>query len=324
MRALITGISGQDGSYLCEHLLALGYEVHGVVRPAALPHLEGSWIGHLVGRGHDGVTVHPADLTDAASLLSAVGDARPDEVYNLAAQSRVGVSFAEPLHTAEVTGMGAVRLLDAVRQAAPAARVFQAGSADMFGAAPPPQDERSPFDPRSPYAAAKLAAHYAVAAARHAFGMFAVNGICFNHESPRRGPEFVTRKITRAIPRLLSGEQRELRLGTLDIRRDWGHARDHVVAMHLMLQQDTPLDLVLGTGRSHSLGDFVAVAFEVAGLDWRRYVRLDPALSRAAEVPHTHADPSRAREVLGWEARIGFDDLVAEMVEADLRRHRGG
>ena len=314
-RALITGVGGQDGTYLAEHLLALGYEVHGTVRAASTP---GAALQPLVEGRRPAVCLHRADLTDAAALCRLVQEVAPTEVYNLAAQSQVSASFREPLQTGDVTGFGVVRILDAIRQVDPEIRFYQAGSSEMFGASPPPQREDTPFHPRSPYAVAKIYAHWSTVNYREAYGLHASNGILFNHESPRRPEAFVTRKITLAVARIARGEQRVLRLGNLDVWRDWGHARDYVEAMHLMLQQDKPLDVVIGTGRSHSLRDFLGVAFGVVGLDWHDHVQVDPELYRPADVPHVRADPTRAWEFLGWRARTTFEDLVAEMVEADL------
>lgn len=319
-RALITGVTGQDGSYLAEHLLDLGYEVHGTIRTTTSD-IGASRIAHLVTGDEPKVALHVTDLGDSHSLMRVIGQIEPHEVYNLAAQSHVRASFDQPVHTGDVTGLGAVRLLEAIRQVDPSIRYYQASSSEMFGSTPPPQDEATPFHPRSPYAVAKVYAYWATVNHRESYGLHASNGILFNHESPRRGREFVTRKITHAIPRLLSGELTKLRLGNLDARRDWGHARDYVEAMHLMLQLETPTDLVVGTGESHSVREFLSIAFDVVGLDWQRYVEIDPALYRPAEVDYLRCDPSLAQKLLGWKPRTSFAELVEEMVRADLATH---
>jgi GDPmannose 4,6-dehydratase len=319
-RALITGITGQDGSYLAEHLLDLGYEVHGTIRTTTSD-ITRSRIGHLVTGDVPRVRLHITDLSDSHSLMRLVETVDPDEVYNLAAQSHVRASYDQPVHTGDVTGLGAVRLLEAIRQSKPAIRYYQASSSEMFGSTPPPQNEDTPFHPRSPYAVAKVYAYWATVNHRESYGLHASNGILFNHESPRRGRDFVTRKITDAIPRLIKGEQRVLKLGNLDARRDWGHARDYVEAMHLMLQVDEPVDLVIGTGESYSVRDFLEVAFRLVDLDWERYVEIDPALYRPAEVDFLQADPSRAMDLLGWKPRTSFRELVEDMVRADMAAH---
>ncbi|MGH8932570.1 MAG: GDP-mannose 4,6-dehydratase [Egibacteraceae bacterium] len=319
-RALITGITGQDGSYLAEHLLALGYEVHGTIRTTTSD-IRSSRIAHLVCGDRPAVALHITDLGDSHSLTGTIAAVEPDEVYNLAAQSHVRASFDQAVHTGNVTGLGAVRLLEAIRFVNPAIRYYQASSSEMFGSAAPPQNELTPFHPRSPYAVAKVYAYWATVNSREAYGMHASNGILMNHESPRRGKEFVTRKITDGIARILTGELRTLKLGNLDARRDWGHARDYVEAMHLMLQQPEPVDLVVGTGESHSVRDFLEAAFAVVNLDWRDYVEIDPALYRPAEVEYLCADPSKARALLGWRPRTTFPQLVQEMVRGDLAAH---
>jgi GDPmannose 4,6-dehydratase len=316
-RALITGVTGQDGSYLCEHLLDLGYEVHGTVRTTTSD-IGASRIAHLVTGDEPAVALHISDLGDSHSLMRLMRQIQPHEVYNLAAQSHVRASFDQAVHTGDVTGLGAVRLLEAIRETDPSIRYYQASSSEMFGAAPPPQSETTPFHPRSPYAVAKLYAYWSTVNHRESYGLHASNGILFNHESPRRGKQFVTRKITHAIPRLLTGELTKLKLGNLDARRDWGHARDYVEAMHLMLQLDEPVDLVVGTGESHTVREFLEVAFGVVGLDWQRYVETDPALYRPAEVDYLQCDPARALALLGWKPRTSFDELIEEMVRADL------
>ena len=319
-RALVTGTTGQDGSYLCEHLLALGYEVHGIVRTTSSD-VSSSRIGHLVAGDEPQVTLHVADLADTHSLIRSIDEVRPSEIYNLAAQSHVRASFDQAVHTGNVTGLGALRLLEAVRHTDPTIRFYQASSSEMFGSTPPPQNEATPFHPRSPYAVAKVYGYWATVNARESYGIHASNGILFNHESPRRGREFVTRKITDGIARLLTGELTRLRLGNLDARRDWGHARDYVEAMHLIVQADEPTDLVVGTGESRSVRDFLDIAFATAGLSWERYVEIDPDLYRPAEVDYLQADASRAKELLGWKPRTAFRELVEEMVRADCAAH---
>lgn len=319
-RALITGITGQDGSYLAEHLLGLGYEVHGTIRTTTSD-IADTRIGHLAMGDEQQVTLHVTDLGDSHSLMRLVEDLHPDEVYNLAAQSHVRASFDQPVHTGDITGIGVTRLLESIRHAGPGIRFYQASSSEMFGSAPPPQDENTPFHPRSPYAVAKVYAYWATVNYREAYGLHASNGILFNHESPRRGREFVTRKITHSIPRLLSGELTKLKLGNLDALRDWGHARDYVRAMQLMVSHDTPLDLVIGTGESHSVKEFLQVAFGYVDLDWEKYVEIDPRFYRPAEVDHLRSNPERARQLIGWEPQISFRELVEEMVRADLEAH---
>lgn len=320
VRALITGITGQDGSYLAEHLLSLGYEVHGTIRTTTQDPGQ-TRIGHLLAADRPRVNLHVADLGDSHSLMRLVEQIRPDEVYNLAAQSHVRASFDQPVHTGNVTALGAVRLLEALRQIHPAARFYQASSSEMFGSAPAPQSETTPFHPRSPYAIAKVFAYWSTVNYREAFGIHASNGICFNHESPRRGKSFVTRKITAAIPLLMKGEMRKLKLGNLDARRDWGHARDYVRAMHLILQHEEPVDLVVGTGTSHTVQEFLEAAFGMVGLDWQDYVEIDAELYRPTELHHLEADAARARALLGWEPETTFEELVSEMVLADLANH---
>jgi GDPmannose 4,6-dehydratase len=265
------------------------------------------------------VTLHITDLGDSHSLTRLVEVLRPDEVYNLAAQSHVRASFDQPVHTGDVTGLGAVRLLEAIRHIDPSIRYYQASSSEMFGSTPPPQSETTPFHPRSPYAVAKVYAYWATVNYRESFDMHASNGILFNHESPRRGKEFVTRKITATIPRLMKGEQKKLYLGNLDAKRDWGHARDYVRAMHMMLSYPEPLDLVIGTGQSHSVRDFLDAAFAAVNMDWEEYVEIDPRFYRPAEVDFLQADSAKARSTIGWAPEITFEELVTEMVEADLR-----
>lgn len=320
MRALITGVTGQDGSYLAEHLIEQGYEVHGTIRTTTHD-IEDTRIGHLVTVDPPQVTLHITDLGDSHSLTRLVEDLRPNEVYNLAAQSHVRASFDQPVHTGDVTGLGAVRLLEAIRTTDPSIRFYQASSSEMYGSTPPPQSESTPFHPRSPYAVAKVYAYWATVNYREGYSMHASNGILFNHESPRRGKQFVTRKITSSIPRLINGQQKKLYLGNLDARRDWGHAKDYVRAMHLMLQHPEPLDLVIGTGQSHSVRDFLDAAFAVVDLDWEEFVEIDPKFYRPAEVDYLQADISHAVEAIGWKPEISFAELVREMVETDLRAH---
>jgi len=314
-RALITGITGQDGSYLAEYLLDLGYEVHGTIRTTTQD-MTDTRIGHLIGGDTPKVTLHITDLGDSHSLGRLISEITPHEVYNLAAQSHVRASFDQPVHTGDVTGLGAVRLLEAIRSTDSTIRYYQASSSEMFGSSAPPQGENTPFHPRSPYAVAKVYAYWATVNYRESYGFHASNGILFNHESPRRGKEFVTRKITSSIPRLLSGEQTKLYLGNLDARRDWGHARDYVKAMHLMVTHDEPLDLVVGTGESHSVRDFLDAAFGVVG------VEIDPRFYRPAEVDYLQADITKLTETLGWTPETTFADLVREMVESDLALHQ--
>jgi GDPmannose 4,6-dehydratase len=318
--ALITGITGQDGSYLAELLLAKGYDVHGVVRRSSSFNTER--IDHLYRDPHEGdvkLRLHYGDLNDASSLQSIVSEVRPDEVYNLGAQSHVRVSFDIPEYTAEVTALGTVRLLEAIRKSGLKCRFYQASSSELYGkVVETPQRETTPFHPRSPYAAAKAYAFYLTQNYREAYDMFAVNGILFNHESERRGETFVTRKITRAVGRIKHGLQRELFLGNLDARRDWGHARDYVDAMWRMLQVDNPDDYVVGTGETHSVREFLELAFTRAGLDWQEHVRIDPRYMRPAEVDLLLADPSKARNDLGWTPTVTFPELVALMVDSDI------
>jgi GDPmannose 4,6-dehydratase len=311
-RALITGITGQDGSYLAELLLEQGYEVHGLVRRASGPNLQR--LAGIVDRLH----LIPGDLLDQTSLIRAMQETRPHEIYNLAAQSYVPTSWSEPVSTGEVTALGVTRVLEAMRNAAPDARFYQASTSEMFGAAEPPQNEKTSFHPRSPYGVAKCYGHWATVNYRESYGLFAVSGILFNHESPRRGPEFVTRKITRAAARISQGLERELQLGNLEARRDWGFAGDHVRAMWLMLQQDSPVDYVVATGRTHSVRELCELAFARVGLDWSEHVRCESSLLRPAEVQHLVGDASRVRADLGWEPRVSFEDLVEMMVQADL------
>jgi GDPmannose 4,6-dehydratase len=312
-RALITGINGQDGSYLAEHLLDHGYLVHGLVRRASERNHDR--IAHLL----DDIELINGDLLDQTSLVSAVREVRPDEIYNLAAQSFVPASFSQPVLTGEFNGLGVTRLLDAVRIVDPKIRFYQASSSEMFGNVETvPQDEMTKFQPRSPYGVAKLYGHWITVNFRESYGLYAVSGILFNHESPRRGSEFVTRKITLSAARIAAGHQKQLRLGNLDARRDWGYTGDYVEAMRMMLQQSAPRDYVIGTGESHSVREFVEEAFGLLGLDWREYVILDPALGRPADVDSLVANPRRAMMELGWKPTVDFRGLVRMMVEADV------
>jgi GDPmannose 4,6-dehydratase len=311
-RALITGITGQDGSYLAELLLAKGYDVHGVVRRSSSD--TRGRISHLPA-----VTLHRGDMADGGSIARIVDEVEPDEIYNLAAQSHVGDSFDQPEYTGDVTGVGTLRLLEAVHRYSPGARFYQASSSEMFGGmlGTAPQDEETPFHPRSPYGCAKVYAHHQAVNYRESYGLHASCGILFNHESPRRGEEFVTRKIARAVGRIAKGTQDKLHLGNLDAKRDWGFAGDYVQAMWLMLQQETPDDYVIATGETHTVREFCEMAFARVGLRWQEHVMVDPALFRPAEVDLLLGDASKAREVLGWEPRCSFRSLVQEMVDAD-------
>jgi GDPmannose 4,6-dehydratase len=321
-RALITGITGQDGSYLTELLLAKGYEVHGVVRRSSTFNTDR--IDHLYEDPHEVGTrlfLHYGDLADGTVLRRILETACPDEVYNLGAQSHVRVSFEEPEYTGDVVGMGNLRLLESLRDYATrtkhAVRYYQAGSSEMYGATAPPQREDTPFHPRSPYAVAKVAAHWYAVNYREAYGLYICNGILFNHESPRRGETFVTRKITRAIGRIRAGLQDKLYLGNLDARRDWGFAGDYVEAMWLMLQQDAPDDYVIATGEAYSVREFLDEAFGYAGLDWQRHVEIDPRYFRPTEVDYLLGDSSKAQKALGWKPKVTFQELVRMMVDHD-------
>jgi GDPmannose 4,6-dehydratase len=316
--ALITGITGQDGSYLAEHLLAKGYTVVGVVRRTS--HHSYERIEHLIPR----VEIVAADLLDQHSLTTVINDLKPDEIYNLAAQSFVPTSFTQPVLTGEFTALGVTRILEAMRLVCPTARFYQASSSEMFGKVQQtPQDEQTPFYPRSPYGVAKLYGHWITVNYRESYNLYAVSGILFNHESPRRGIEFVTRKVTDAVARIKLGHATELRLGNLDAKRDWGFAGDYVDAMWRMLQRDTPQDYVVGTGETHSVRELVELAFDRVGLDWRKYVVIDPRFYRPAEVDVLIADPERIRTELGWRPEVSFAQLVQMMVDADIARLGG-
>ncbi len=318
-KAIITGITGQDGSYLAELLLSKGYEVHGLIRRASTFNTQR--IDHLFQDPHDSgarLKLHYADLTDGSRLTLLLDQIQPDEVYHLAAQSHVRVSFDEPEFTGDTTGLGTTRLLEAIRLTAPNCRFYQASSSEMFGASPPPQNEETVFYPRSPYGAAKVYAYWMTRNYREAHGLFATNGILFNHESPRRGPTFVTRKISRAVARISAGLQDKLYLGNLDAVRDWGYAPEYVEAMWLMLQHDEPLDLVVATGQSNTVKDFVELAFDEVGLDWQKYVELDPRYLRPTEVDALIGDASMAQAELGWNHKVRLDGLAKLMVGHDL------
>jgi GDPmannose 4,6-dehydratase len=322
-RAFVTGITGQDGSYLAELLLEKGYEVWGLVRRSSSFHT--GRIDHLYRDPHEkGVRLRLVygDLSDGGALATILREIMPDEVYNLGAQSHVRVSFDQPVYTANVDGLGTLRLLEAVRGLNPVPKYYQASTSEMFGSAPPPQSEATPFRPRSPYACAKLYAHYQTVNYREAYGLFACSGILFNHESPRRGETFVTRKITRAATRIKLGLQRKLYLGALDTERDWGYAPDFVRAMWMMLQADEPSDYVVATGESHSIKELLDAAFGEVELDWREFVEEDPRYLRPAEVEALRGDASRARAALGWEPTVTFEELVKIMVEADMNLAR--
>jgi GDPmannose 4,6-dehydratase len=325
--ALVTGVTGQDGSYLTEFLLSKGYAVHGIVRRSSS--FATGRINHIYRDPHDeteGLTLHYGDLADGSSLRRILEKVQPDEVYNLAAQSHVKVSFEQSEYTGDVVGTGALRLLESLRDhmtsSGRTVRYYQAGSSEMFGAAAPPQNEDTPFHPRSPYAVAKVAAHWYTVNYRESYRMFACNGVLFNHESPRRGETFVTRKITRALGRIKCGLQRKLYLGNLDARRDWGFAGDYVEAMWLMLQQDAPDDYVIATGESYSVREFLEEAFGCLDLDWREYVEIDPRYFRPAEVDYLLGDATKARARLNWTPKVSFKDLVRMMTEHDLQLAR--
>jgi GDPmannose 4,6-dehydratase len=326
-KALITGITGQDGSFLTELLLTKGYEVHGIVRRASTfntERLDGMYADPH--EGHARLFLHYGDLSDSSTLRRVLERVGPQEIYNLAAQSHVRVSFDLPEYTADIVAVGTLRLLEAVREyigsGAGEVRVYQAGSSEMYGSAAPPQNERTAFQPRSPYAASKVAAHWYATNFREAYGMFVANGILFNHESPRRGETFVTRKITRALTRIKLGLQDKLYLGNLDARRDWGYAGDYVEAMWLMLQQAEPSDYVIATGISRSVREFLDLAADVAGVNWPAHVEIDPRYLRPTEVDELCGDASRAREQLGWKPTVDFESLVRMMVEHDLELAR--
>lgn len=314
--AFITGITGQDGSYLAEWLLSKDYKVYGMVRRSSVEKFER--IEHLIGQ----IELVQGDLLDPYSLLSLIDKAQPDEVYNLAAQSFVPTSWEQPVLTSEFTAVGVTKMLEAIRRVNPKIRFYQASSSEMFGRVrETPQNELTPFHPRSPYGVAKAYGHYITVNYRESHGLFAVSGILFNHESPRRGLEFVTRKVTDGVARIKTGKADELRLGNLDAKRDWGFAGDYVQAMWLMLQQSEPDDYVIATGLTHDVKRLVTVAFEAAGLDWEKYVKLDPRFVRPAEVDLLLGDPTKAKQKLGWEPKMSFEQMIELMVKTDIERH---
>jgi len=318
-KALITGITGQDGSYLAELLLDKGYEVHGLIRRSST--FNTHRINHIYVDPHDSngrFYLHYGDLNDGGQLSGLIYNIHPDEIYHLGAQSHVRVSFDMPEFTGDITGLGTTRILEAIRRSGIKTRFYQASSSEMYGDAPAPQNENTPFMPRSPYAAAKVYAYWMVKNYKEGYNMFACNGILFNHESPRRGETFVTRKITRAVARIKFGLQDKLFLGNLDAKRDWGYALDYVKAMWLMLQQDNPHDFVIATGESHSVKEFLDEAFSYAGLDWKEYVEIDPRYFRPTEVELLQGDAGKAKKILGWEPTVGFKELVRLMVDADV------
>lgn len=318
--ALITGITGQDGSYLAELLLHKGYEVHGIIRRSST--FNTSRIDHIYADPHNPharVFLHYGDLSDCEQISNIIYNIKPDEIYHLGAQSHVRVSFDTPEYTGNVTGLGTTRLLETIKKSGNGIRFYQASSSEMFGATPPPQKEDTPFWPRSPYACAKVYAYYMTRNYRDGYGMFTCNGILFNHESPRRGETFVTRKITRGLASILAGKQQYLYMGNLDARRDWGYSPEYVEAMWRILQQEKPDDYVIGTGESHSVKEFLQEAFTYAGLDWEEHVRIDPKYFRPTEVESLIADATRAEQKLGWKPKVTFRDLTKIMVDADLR-----
>jgi GDPmannose 4,6-dehydratase len=327
-RALITGITGQDGSYLAELLIAKGYEVHGIIRRAST--FNTGRLDHIYSDPHNkpALKLHYGDLSDASALSRLLAKIEPEEIYNLAAQSHVRVSFDSPEYTTDITATGVVRLLEAIRETGIKPRFYQASSSEMYGKAQEvPQTEKTPFYPRSPYGCAKVFAHWITVNYRESYGLHASNGILFNHESPRRGETFVTRKITRAVAHILAGLQEKVYLGNLDAKRDWGYAKEYVEAMWLMLQQNQPDDYVIATGETHSVREFLQVAFAHVGLDWKKYVEIDPRYHRPAEVDLLLGDYSKAKKKLGWEPKTRFEQLARLMVDADiqlLKDHRAG
>jgi len=320
-KAFITGVTGQDGSYLAELLLEKGYEVHGLIRRSSS--FNTARIDHIYQDPHSPnpkLFLHYGDLTDGVNMTNLIHQIQPTEVYNLGAQSHVQVSFTMPQYTAQVDAVGAVALLESIRASGVKCRYYQASTSELYGSTPPPQNEDSIFRPRSPYAAAKLMAYWSTVNYREAYGVHATNGILFNHESPRRGETFVTRKITRAVAKIATGSKEKLYLGNLDAVRDWGYAKEYVEAMWLMLQQDTPDDYVIATGETHTVREFVEATFELAGLDYKKYIEIDPRLYRPHEVPHLLGDSSKAQNKLGWKPKHTFKDLVKLMYEADLEK----
>ncbi len=318
-KAIITGITGQDGSYLAEFLLSKGYEVHGLIRRTSS--FNTGRIDHIYQDSHlpdVKLYLHYGDLSDSGQLTNLIYNVQPDEIYHLGAQSHVRVSFDMPEFTGDITGLGTTRFLEAIRRSGIKTKFYQASSSEMFGGTPPPQNESSPFRPRSPYAAAKVYAYWMVRNYKEAYNMFATNGILFNHESPRRGETFVTRKITRGLVNILAGKEKKIYLGNLDARRDWGYAPEYVEAMWLMLQQDKPEDYVIGTGESHSVKEFLEEVFNYAGLDWKEYVEIDSRYFRPTEVEFLLADASKAKEKLKWNTKVTFNELVRIMVDCDM------
>ena len=318
-KAIITGITGQDGSYLAEFLLSKGYEVHGLIRRASS--FNTGRIDHIYQDSHlpdVNLYLHYGDLSDSGQLTNLIYNVQPDEIYHLGAQSHVRVSFDMPEFTGDITGLGTTRFLEAIRRSGIKTRFYQASSSEMFGGTPAPQNESSPFRPRSPYAAAKVYAYWMVRNYKEAYNMFATNGILFNHESPRRGETFVTRKITRGLANILAGKEKKIYLGNLDARRDWGYAPEYVEAMWLMLQQDKPEDYVIGTGESHSVKEFLEEVFNYAGLDWKEYVEIDSRYFRPTEVEFLLADASKAKKKLKWNPKVTFNELVRIMVDCDM------
>ncbi|OGV96078.1 GDP-mannose 4,6-dehydratase [Microgenomates group bacterium RBG_16_45_19] len=318
-KALITGITGQDGSYLAELLLEKGYEVHGVTRRTSTP------IYDRIKQIVDRITLHPGDLLDQHSLTQVIQDIKPDEVYNLAAQSFVPTSWSQPVLTGEFTALGVTRMLEAVRLAYPKAKFYQASSSEMFGKVrETPQNELTPFYPRSPYGVAKVYGHWITVNYRESYNLYAVSGIMFNHESERRGLEFVSRKVTHSVAKIKLGKEKKLSLGNLEAKRDWGYTPDYVAAMHLMMQEDKPDDYVIGTGQTRTVKELVETAFKVVNLDWQKYVEVDQTLIRPAEVDMLVADPSKAKAVLKWQPKVSFEEMIKRMVEADLFREKNG
>src|SRR3989337_1245688 len=320
-KALITGITGQDGSYLTEFLLSLGYEVHGLIRRSST--FNTGRLEHIYIDPHEPkarLFLHYGDLSDSSQLTNLIYNAQPDDIYHLAAQSHVRVSFDMPEYSGDITGLGTIRIIESIRRSGIKCRFYQASSSEMFGTYPPPQNENTPFRPRSPYACAKVMAHWMAINYRDGYNIFAVSGILFNHESPRRSETFVTRKITRGIAMILAEKQKYLFLGNLEPKRDWGFAPEYVEMMWKMLQQDEPRDYIIGTGESHSVQEFIEEAFSYVGLDWREYVRIDPKYFRPTEVENLRANPGKARERLGWEPKATFKELVKIMVDADMRK----
>ena len=320
-KALITGITGQDGSYLAELLLAQGYEVHGLIRRAST--FNTRRIDHIYHDPHNNgekvrLNLHYGDVAQSEALLDVIYNVQPDEIYNLAAQSHVRVSFDMPEYTGDITGLGTIRILEAIKKSGIKTRFYQASSSELYGSSTPPQNEETPFKPQSPYAAAKLYSYWITRQYRDGYGIFATNGILFNHESPRRGETFVTRKITRALSNIIAGTQKLLYLGNLDAKRDWGYAPDYVAAMWKLLQHETSGDYVIGTGEAHSVREFLDEAFGYVNLDWKEFVQIDPRYFRANEVDYLLADPSKAIREIGWTPRVTFKDLVRIMVDADL------